>query len=240
MDYFLFVIILIGGVAVQCLTGFGFGVFVSCFLPLLLPMHISVAVLALLSIVINGQIFWSLRSHVHLRAVLPTVASCLVGQSIGISILFSADELMLKRGMGCVLLFLAAFFAFVKGRLRLKASLPNGICIGIFAGLLNTFNIAGPLIAAYYYFACDNNETYTANLQATFLLTSIYNLLLHLLYGNLTPTVIGFSALGIIVLLPTVWIGRYFTKNMQKKTVGTLIYSFVALMGLLQIITASR
>ena len=240
MKYLLFAAILIGGVAVQCLTGFGFGIFVSCFLPLLLPMHASVAVLALLSIVINGQILWNLRHHIHLLAVLPTVAACLAGQSIGISFLFSADELILKRSMGCILLLLAAFFAFVKGRLHLKPSLANSICIGIFGGLLNTFNIAGPLIAAYYYFACDSSETYTANLQATFLLTSIYNLLLHLLYGNLTPTVIGFSAIGTIILIPAIWLGRHFTKNMQKKTVGTLIYSFVALMGLLQIITASR
>lgn len=240
MEYLLFSVIIVGGVAVQCLTGFGFGIFASCFLPLLLPMNVSVAVLAILSILINGQIFRRFRHQVRLQIVLPAVLACLAGQSVGIQFLFSADEVVLKRAMGGVLIFLAVFFAFVKNRLQLKPSFWNGIAVGICAGLLNTFNIAGPLIAAYYYFASDNNETYTANLQATFMLTSVYNFLLHLIYGNVTQQVVQFSALGALVLIPSVWLGRRLMENMEKKTVGTLIYSFVAVMGILQMITAGR
>ena len=112
-------------------------IFVVSLLPLLLPLQQTVAILVVLSIVMNFQLAWKLRAHVEWKTMLPTLLSGILFQSLCVPLLFLVDAGILRRILGAVLIGFALFFAFVKERIRLKKSPANAVIAGGLTGLFN-------------------------------------------------------------------------------------------------------
>lgn len=238
MTIILYFLIVLLGAVVQSVTGFGFGIFVVSLLPLLLPLQQTVAILVVLSIVMNFQLAWKLRAHVEWKTMLPTLLSGILFQSLCVPLLFLVDAGILRRILGAVLIGFALFFAFVKERIRLKKSPANAVIAGGLTGLFNTFNIGGPPTVLYYFYVCQDNEAYLATTQMTFLISSVCNCASHLAYGNLNASVFLYAALGVAAVLPGTYLGYRIFQRLNKEILGKAIYLLIGAMGLLQLLTA--
>ena len=79
----MFLLIIAAAVIVQCLTGFGFGIFAAALLPLCMPLRTSAAVLALLSMALNFFLGFQLRRYIRPRKILPVALACMATQAWG-------------------------------------------------------------------------------------------------------------------------------------------------------------
>ncbi|MDO5422426.1 MAG: sulfite exporter TauE/SafE family protein [Eubacteriales bacterium] len=233
---FLYVGILAAAAFVQCLTGFGFGIFAAALLPLIMPFKNAVAILAILSVAVNFQLGIRVVRRVQWKVLFPVVLCSFVAQTVGAKLLFSADEEVLSTVLGLVLIGLAVFFAFLKERISIQASVRNGILAGLCGGILNTFNVGGPPIVIYYLKACGDKEEYLATVQATFFITSVYNCFLHILWGNVTAEILWYAAVGLLVVIPVIFLGFRVFQKISRSQLNVLVYGMIAAMGVIQIV----
>lgn len=220
----------------QCLTGFGFGIFAIAFLPMIMPFKKAVAILALLSVAVNFQLGIRVAKYVRWKLLIPVVLCSFLAQTAGTKVLFSVNEKVLSKALGVVLIGLAIFFAFFRERISIMGSAKNGIIAGLIGGFLNTFNVGGPPIVLYYLKACKDNTEYLATVQATFLITSLYNFILHLLWGNVTAEVWKYSAIGLIVVVPVIFLGFRVFKKISQKMLNWFVYGMIGIMGVVQLV----
>lgn len=144
---------------------------------------------------------------------------------------------LLKVILGSVLIVLSVYFYWFKNSIQVKASTRNGIIAGFISGILGgMFNIGGPPLVIYYFCALKDKLEYNASLQATFNLSAIYTIALHILYGNINTTVLKYTAVGVIAVSVGCSIGLWIFKKIEKETISKAIYSFMAIMGIMMII----
>ena len=226
----LFLMVVFGGAVQQSITGFGFGIFAISLLPLFMGVRMATAVLSILSVAMNLQLTARYRRNVDWGLLLPTVV-------VSIQLLFSLSERALRNILGILLIAFALFFALARQRLKLKRQMGTSLAVGLLSGLLNIFNVGGPPTVLYYYLVARDKERYLGTLQCTFLITSLYGLGLHLMRRNITIVSLQYSALGMLAMIPGAWLGGRLFKICSREKVGVLIYTSIALLGMLQLVT---
>lgn len=233
----LFLMVVFGGAVQQSITGFGFGIFAISLLPLFMGVRMATAVLSILSVAMNLQLTARYRRNVDWGLLLPTVVASFAGQTVSIQLLFSLSERALRNILGILLIAFALFFALARQRLKLKRQMGTSLAVGLLSGLLNIFNVGGPPTVLYYYLVARDKERYLGTLQCTFLITSLYGLGLHLMRRNITIVSLQYSALGMLAMIPGTWLGGRLFKICSREKVGVLIYTSIALLGMLQLVT---
>lgn len=233
---FWYVCILAAAAFVQCLTGFGFGIFAAALLPFIMPFKSSVAVLAMLSVAVNFELGIQVVKRVRWKLLIPVVLCSFAAQTVGARLLFSVEEALLSKVLGVVLIGLAIFFAFFRDRISIRGSAKNGIIAGLIGGVLNTFNVGGPPIVIYYLKTCNDKEEYLATVQATFFITSVYNFILHVLWGNVTSETLWYGAVGLCVVIPVIFLGFRVFKRISQRLLNLLVYGMIGVMGVIQIV----
>lgn len=232
-----FLLIMLSGGVLQSVTGFGLSVYAICLLPLLMPMQQAVVVVSMMSAVVSIQILWKLYRRVNIRVAFPAVAASLITQAAGFFLLVTVEEGILKKVLGIVLILLAAYNILFAGRIHIKACTRNGVIAGMISGILTgMFNVGGPPLVMYYLAACEDKEEYTATLQASFIINIAVGLLMHALKGNITPETLSYGALGMVAILPGVWLGMKIFHRLDRKMLSRVVYIFLGVMGVLQLV----
>lgn len=142
----------------------------------------------------------------------------------------------LKLGFGVFLMLLALFF-FCGGR-KLKFSATGLIAAatasvsGITAGL---FGIGGPPLAPYLLSVARSNEEYIGMMQTMFALSSSVGMLLRIVRGIYTVELLPATVLGTIGILLGKRVGLKMLKKISKENMMKLVYSMIAVSGILTI-----
>lgn len=237
MNYLIVFITGILGGSIQGSTGFGFAILAMAVLPFFIPFKVASSVVLIMSITMNAQVLMKLRKYINYRMIIPTTIGAFVGRSIGVYGLMNLNVDILKTILGIVLVVLSGYFYKFNNKIRMKASARNGTIMGLFSGLLGgLFSIGGPPLVIYYFSAIENKMEYSAAIQATFILSNMYTLLLHFFYGNINLTVIKYAGVGFIAITAGCYIGLYIFEKLNRDALSKAIYAFMALMGAMLII----
>lgn len=232
-----FLLIMLSGGVLQSVTGFGLSVYAICLLPLLMPMQQAVVIVSMMSAVVSIQILWKLYRRVNIRVALPAVAASLITQTAGFFLLVTVEEGALKKVLGIVLIILAGYNILFAGKIHIKACTHNGVIAGMISGILTgMYNVGGPPLVMYYLAACEDKEEYTATLQASFIINIAVGLLMHALKGNITTETLSYGALGMAAILPGVWLGMKIFHRLDRKMLSRVVYIFLGVMGVLQLV----
>lgn len=166
---------------VQGSVGFGFGLLSVAVLSLFMDLKIATPLLALLNLPVILYLFWQLRDAVVWTGLGPLLAGTFVGIPFGVFVLVRADQHLLLRVLGIVLVVSALRSA--------RPSDPSPDCsadlrtsqnpflkalVGFISGALaGAFNAGGPPLIAYLYCRPGTKEQRTATLQAVFAISVI-------------------------------------------------------------------
>jgi uncharacterized membrane protein YfcA len=219
-------------------AAFGFSVFSMTLLPLFLPLISSAAIVKVALLTITITMVLNLRKHINYRFIIIPIMLSLVGNTLGFYLLMTTNAELLKRILGGILVLVGAFMFLTKGNLKMKRSIAASIFMGFLSGLMGgMFNLAGVILVIYYYSAIEDKLEYAASLQATFVVSAVYGIILNIAYGNFArPDMFNLTLITIVAVMVGCYFGLKVLKRIKKETIGKLSYSYMIVMGLMMAI----
>ncbi len=227
---------IVGGV-VQAVSGFGFVLLVMMFFPYILPSYgFGVVICGILSVLSSGYLSVRLRKYIRWKLIIiPAAAYFLVNFSV-IAFASIQSDSVLKTLLAAALILLSIYFVFFGGKIKFKPTPVNGIIFGTLSGILGgLFSVSGPPIVLYMLAASEDNNTYMANIQVYFTITSLYSTVIRLIYGMVDITMILYSGIGFIAVLVGLYLGKILFSKLSPSMLRRIIYAVMLLSGIVML-----
>jgi uncharacterized protein len=178
---------------------------------------------ALLSTLTSGIIFWRDRRNVAWRRLLPLLSAAILAMPFGFWLARSFDEQSMKIYLGAVIVIFSVYNIFIKPLLTASALRPAidgseqrqiidpkaiffGGLSGIFGG---AYNISGPPVVLYGTISAWSPAVFSATLQGFFFPLSASVVVMRATWGQYHPQIGYYFFLALPVLLLATFVGRY-------------------------------
>lgn len=232
-------LITLGAGFVQSSIGFGFAIVALPFLVMILPMQQSVAILSVLGTCCYIQNVYRLRKHIDLSIVYVPLLASLVGRILGMQVLMGSNAGYIKIFLGFFFIVISIYFAFYQDKIKIKYNVKNGLIFGFISGIFGgMFNISGPPIVLYYLAGNLSKEKFMTSLQTYLLLSTSFNVILHLYHGNVNLSTWSYSAIGLFGVAVGSYFGLKVFHKLNVKLFNQLVCVFLACSGVYTIITS--
>ena len=201
----LLVIVVFCASFVQTLSGFGFALMVMPLVTLALGLRTAAPLVALAGLTLYAINLLRHRAAFNLKEVLPIGIAAALGVPVGVWVLANADENIVRRLLGLILVAYAGY-ALVRPQappLRSRGwAYPAGFAAGCLGGAYNT---PGPPAIVYGSLRRWPKDEFRAAMQALFLLTGLLVVASHVVARHVTADVLHLylyaaPALGLGVL----------------------------------------
>ena len=187
MDYSVPGVILISFIATLVRSTFGFGesLIAVPLLILFLPMEVAVPLSVLLSVIIALVVVVQDHKKIHFSSAKWLILFALPGIPLGIMVLLYGSELLVKLGLGTLMIFYSLYALAGKQTVRLrKDSMLWLLICGFFSGVFGgAYGINGPPLVVYGNMRQWSPKHFRATLQAYFLLASFIGIAGYFLKG---------------------------------------------------------
>lgn len=235
MDYNLMLLITmsVGAAFVQRVSGFGFGIFIMTVLPYLLPSYGEATTLSgLLAMVTSVIIVARTWRHICWPRLLPILATFLVVSFFAVKFVAYADGGLLRRALGCVLIFASVWFMWLKDRVKLPTTLPVQVGMGTLSGVMGgLFGMQGPPAVLYFVATNSTKESYIAMAQTYFLVGNLAMTFFRAHCGLLTPVVMTSWCCAVPAVIMGTWIGSLAFRRISLPVLRMIIYLYMAVSG---------
>lgn len=227
---------------VRSAFGFGEALIAVPLLALFLPIQVATPLAVLISVAIAAVILAQDWRKVHLRStgwlLLPTFA----GIPLGIWLLHSAHQLLVKAALGVVIVLFSGFFLLVKRPPHLEHDshawlLGCGFVAGVLGG---AYGINGPALVVYGSMRRWSPQHFRATLQGYFLPASALGMLGYGVSGLWTTQVTHYFFIALFAAIPAVFIGRWLNHRMRGEHFLRYVHAGVVAVGVVLLIQALR
>jgi len=219
---------------VRSAFGFGEALIAVPLLAFCIPIREAAPLAVLVSITIAAAVVAQDWRHIHLRSAGWLVLSTLFGLPLGLLLLTSSPEYLVKAGLGGLIL-LFALFCF-SGSLKVKLHHDSRkwlLTCGFLAGILGgAYGMNGPPLVIYGSLRNWTAQHFRATLQAYFLPASVLGMCGYLSAGLWTRAVTHDYLLCLPALLPAVLLGRAINHRLSAAAFSRYIYGGLAAIGL--------
>jgi len=223
-------------------SAFGFGEALVA-VPLLafcIPLEVAAPLAVLLSITIAGIVVVQDWKKIHLRSTGWLVLSTLPGIPLGLLLLTSSHQRMVKAVLAVIIMAFSCYSLIGRTPLELRRDsrgwlLACGFCAGVLGG---AYGMNGPPLAIYGSLRRWSAQQFRAPLQAYFLPASIIGMGGFWLAGLWVPAVTHYYLLSLPVMLPAVFLGRVVNHRLHAEAFMKYIYLGLGSIGSLLLIQA--
>ncbi|HEY4110841.1 sulfite exporter TauE/SafE family protein [Puia sp.] len=232
-------IIIISFFATLVRSTFGFGeslVAVPLFL-LFIPLEVAVPLSVLLSVLIAGVVVVQDHREVHIESAKWLILYALLGIPIGLLILIYGNAYWVKIGLGLLIIGYSSYTLWAKNAFILgeDSRLWLFIC-GFLSGVLGgAYGVNGPPLVVYGNMRRWSAKHFRATLQAYFLPASLIGVTGYAFKGLLGRVVWMDLLMCLPVVVPAIFLGRYFNRRLQGAAFFKYVYRGLVLIGLLLI-----
>lgn len=222
---------------VQSVTGFGAAVVMMLVLPHFFSIPAASSIASAVCLGLNLVLLVKFRRHLDWRLwLLPTIPY-LIASTAAIHVVGELDLRLLSAAFGGFLVVLAGYFLLFSRRASLKPSWQAALLCGGASGVTSgLFGIGGPLLSLYFLPASGSKERYAANLQCSFFVTNLLNMFTRLSTGIMTVDLIPLILLAFLAINAGKEVGLRILGRLDEEKIRTLVYLFVGLSGLLNLI----
>ncbi len=219
---------------IQRVSGFGFGIFIMSVLPHLMPSYAEATTLSgLLALTTSLIITLKMWRHIEWKKLLPILSVFLVASFIGVQLIDLANDTLLKKVLGVILILIGIYFLFVRNSIKLRPTIFTQTIMGTLSGLLGgTCGMQGPPAVLYFISAAKQKENYIALTQAYFLLGNLAMTGYRASNGYLTTEVGQCWCYGIAAVALGTAIGSKVFSKISTDTLRTIIYIYLIASGL--------
>lgn len=227
---------------VRSAFGFGEALIAVPLLALFLPIQVATPLAVLISVAIAALILLQDWRKVHIRSsgwlFLPTLA----GIPLGIWMLHSAHQELVKAALGVVIVLFSGFFLLGKRPPHLEHDshawlLGCGFAAGVLGG---AYGINGPALVVYGSMRRWSPQHFRATLQGYFLPASAIGMLGYAVSGLWTAQVTHYFFTALFAAIPAVFVGRWINHRMRGDAFLRYIHAGVVAIGIVLLIQALR
>ena len=196
----------------------------------------SIAVVAvLLSITIAAVVVAQDWRKIHVRSTGWLLAPTLVGTPLGIAMLASTHQSLVKAALAIVIVAFAGYSLVGKKPPELHSDNRAWLLgCGFFAGILGgAYGMNGPPLVVYGAMRRWSPQHFRATLQGYFLPASIATMAGYWLSGLWIPAVTHYYLISLPVALPAILLGRVLNHRLRGDAFLKYVYCFLAGVGIL-------
>jgi uncharacterized membrane protein YfcA len=224
--------------AVQGFLGFAFAVVGMPLTLYLIGARDANLLFTPLSLLLAAGMTYRTRAHARWKLALLLTGGALVGSPLGVWVLARADESVMCRLLGIVILASATFLllnpTFRKHDMPALWALPAGLVGGFFAGATST---GGPTAVIYLLLLGLPKDELKATLVAHFLLLGAYKLGVLVAWGGLLrPTHVCLAAVLAVPLFVGMTVGMRAARSFSPKAMRKVICVFLLVPGVLLLV----
>ncbi len=221
------------GSFLQTTLGFGMGIFVMMFLPMLFPFGTAVAISKIVGLAGSLCIVLRLWQKIDIKHLLPLTLPCLAIGLLATRQSLNMDIHLLKGFLGLVLFLLSLYFLFLGEKASIKPSITKAILLGALGGLGDgLFGIGGPPAALYCMACIEDKESYLASIHFHFIVTSLALIILRIAHGMVTLEMISSLLVAFAGVLFGTVMGLLLFHRLPAKLLKRLVSFFVGANGI--------
>jgi uncharacterized membrane protein YfcA len=213
--------------------GFGEALIAVPLLAFCMPLRVAAPLAVLLSIAIAAVVVAQDWRHIHLRSAASLLLATVFGIPLGLLVLTSAHQELVKAGLGILIVMFAVYSLAARNSLRLAQEhrtllLLSGFLAGILGG---AYGMNGPPLVIYGSLRGWSPQHFRATLQAYFLPASILGMIGFWSAGLWTRTVTHDFLVSVPVMLPAVFLGRAINHRFSGDAFLRYVYWGLVLLG---------
>lgn len=222
--------------------GFGEALVAVPLLAFFIPLEVAAPLVVLVSITIAAIVVVQDWKKIHVRSTGWLVLSTLFGIPLGLLLLTSSHQRVLKAALGLIIVGFAVYSLIERatmgrGPLELKEDsrgwlLVCGFCAGVLGG---AYGMNGPPLAIYGAMRRWSAQHFRATLQGYFLPASIIGMAGYWLAGLWVPAVTHYYLLSLPATILAVFLGRAINHRLHGE--GFLKYVYLSLAGIGAVLT---
>lgn len=198
-----------------------------------MPLRTAAPLAVLLSITIAAIVVAQDWRKIHLRSTLWLVAATVVGTPLGLLLITSSHQRIVKGVLAAIIMAFAGWFLLGRAPLRLEHdSRSILLTCGFFAGVLGgAYGMNGPPLVIYGSLRGWSAQHFRATLQAYFLPASIIGMIGYGVTGLWTHEVTRNYLYSLPVTVPAIFLGRYINHRLGSSG-AFLKYVYAGLAGI--------
>jgi uncharacterized membrane protein YfcA len=217
---------------VRSAFGFGEALIAVPLLALAIPVEIAAPVAVLVSITVALIVVAQDWRSIHIRSALWLVVPTLFGIPIGLTVLRTVPEAVVKASLAIVII---AFSAYSLMPRVVRFELHNDRLAGLFglvAGVLGgAYGMNGPPLAIYGAMRKWQPANFRATLQGYFLPASVAGMVGYWVAGLWTPVVNRFYLLSLPGVFVAVYVGRVIHRRMHARQFVLYVHAGLIVIG---------
>jgi uncharacterized membrane protein YfcA len=232
MPAILIVVIVFVAAFAQSLTGFGFALVVMPLLTIALGIRTAAPMVALAALTVYTINLIRYRRAINVPEVLRLGLASAAGVPVGIWVLSAADEDVVMRILGVVLIAYAAYSLFqprVQQALSGGWVYPAGFLAGCFGGAYNT---PGPPVIVYGSMRQWPRDEFRAVLQALFFLNAVLVVTSHAVAQHLTRLVLVYYLYAVPALAAGILLGAVVDRRIDQNLFRKIVTAMILALGL--------
>jgi uncharacterized membrane protein YfcA len=222
--------------------GFGEGLIAVPLLALTLPIAVAAPLVVLLSTTIAAIVVVQDWHKIHLRSAGWLLAPTFVGIPLGIALLTSEHQHLVKGVLALVILTFSGYFLAGRNPPRLHDDhrawlLGCGFLAGILGG---AYGMNGPPLVIYGAMRRWSPQHFRATLQGYFLPASLVAVAGFWLAGLLTSSVMHYYLISLPAAIPAIFLGRYLNHRLHGDSFLKYVHAALMCIGLVLLLQAIR
>jgi uncharacterized membrane protein YfcA len=227
----LVVAVLFGATLLRSALGFGEALIAVPLLAFVLPIQVAAPIAVLVSITVAAVVVAQDWRHVHVRSAVRLVLSTLIGIPLGLLLLRSVSEPIVKGVLGVVVAGFAVFALRSRGAYELTDDRLAWL-FGVIAGVLGgAYGMNGPPLVVYGALRRWSPERFRATLQGYFLPASVMGMIGYWAAGLWTPSVSHYYLLSLPTALLAIALGRVINRRFDARRFFVVVHAGLAVSG---------
>ena len=224
---------------IQGATGFGFGIFAMIFLPHLLlytEANVLSSILSALTSLFSAILVFR---KIHWKNIWFPIIGCLFSTYVAVSFIKGQSSQMLSLLLGIALFVLSVYFFFFSSKIRIKPTWYAGLIAGTLSGILGgMFSIGGPPVVIYFMQSEETFDRYFATISAYFVFSGAVSVFTKAAAGFVTPSVWIALSIGVLAMALGSYIGKRTKDRINPNVIKKVVYGFMAISGLINVMTS--
>jgi uncharacterized membrane protein YfcA len=214
--------------------GFGEALIAVPLLALFLPVSVAAPLVVLLSTVIAAIVVVQDWHKIHLRSAAWLLAPTFLGIPLGIALLASTHQQLVKATLAVLLIAFSGYSLFRRNPPQLhNDSHPLMLLCGFVAGILGgAYGMNGPPLVIYGAMRRWSPQHFRATLQGYFLPASLLTLAGYWYRGLWTPAVTHASLVSLPALIPAMLLGRWLNHRLRGDAFLRYVHAGLVCIGL--------
>jgi uncharacterized membrane protein YfcA len=223
---------------VRSTFGFGESLVAVPLLILLIPVEIAVPLSVMLSILIAAVVVIQDRKQIHFNSAKWLIIFAALGIPVGLFVLVYCNENIIKSGLAIIIILYSVYSIISKNNFRLETDNKKWLFVcGFLSGILGgAYGLNGPPLVVYGKIRNWKAQHFRATLQAYFLPASIIGMFGYWFQGLLNSMVLYYFFISIPVIIPAIFLGRYFNHRLRDGTFFNYVYLGLIGIGLVLLI----